>query len=66
MKLVILICTFLVISVDLGLCQYDYTYGDYAYDNYYSVAPPPPRGQLAEAFRAYGKTTKSWTRWSGT
>ena len=47
MKLVVLILTFLAVSIELGNCQYDYSYGDeYAYDDY--PAPPPlqtPRGR---------------------
>ena len=38
MKLVVLILTFLAVSVELGNCQYDYSYGDY-YNDYYNDYP---------------------------
>ena len=50
MKLVVLILTFLAVSIELGNCQYDYSYGDeYAYDDY--PAPPPPRRPRGRGYR---------------
>ena len=39
MKLVVLILTFLAVSVELGNCQYDYSYGDY-YNDYPAALTP--------------------------